>query len=63
MVMIYIGKRIMKGYFLRERIKFGFGVFILRLFVYSVFMYKIEEINVGEILLVREILCIILFRD
>lgn len=63
MVMRYIGKRIMKGYFLRERIKFGFGVFILRLFVYSVFMYKIEEINVGEILLVREILCIILFRD
>ena len=63
MVMRHTGKRTMKGYLSRERIKFGFGVPIPRPLAYSALMHKIEEINVGETLSVRETLCTTLPRD
>ena len=63
MVMRHTGKRTMEGYLSRERIKFGIGVPIPKPLAYSALMHKIEEINVGKTLSVRETLCATLPRD
>ena len=63
MVMRHTGKRTMKGYLSRETIKFGFGIPIPRPLAYSALMQKIQQINVGETMSVREILCTTLPRD
>lgn len=48
MVMRHTGKRTMKGYVSRERMKFGFGIPIPRPLAYSALMQKIQQINVGD---------------
>lgn len=42
---------------LKERVLFGMGILIFKFFFYGLLMKKIEEINVGEVYLIREIFC------
>lgn len=48
MVMRHTGKRTMKGYVSRERMKFDFGIPIQRPLAYSALVQKIQQINVGN---------------
>ena len=48
MVMRHTGKRTMKDYNSRERMKCGFGIPIPRPLAYSALIQKVQQINVGD---------------
>lgn len=58
-----IGRYIKKGFMLKERITYGWGILVFKFFLYSVLMNKIEEFDMVDVILVREILCYDLLVD
>ena len=57
LVLKHTGKTTKKGNPSKERIKFGFGLPIPRPLAYKQLMHKIAEIDIGELISVRDTLC------
>ena len=50
-------KKTQKGYLQRRRMNIGFGYSIPKIISYKTLMSKINEINIGQLFSVREMLC------
>ena len=57
LVMKNTGRRTKKGFMSKERINYGWGVPVPKPLPYSVLMNKIEELDMGDVISVRETLC------
>ena len=57
LVMKHTGKTTKKGNHCKQRITFGFGIPIPRPLAYKDLMHKITEIDIGELISVRDTLC------
>lgn len=57
MVMKNTGRHTKKGFMSKERITYGWGVPVPKPLPYSVLMNKIEELDMGDVISVRETLC------
>ena len=57
MVMKNTGRHTKKGFMSKERITYGWGIPVCKPLPYSVLMNKIEELDMGDVMSVRDTLC------